>query len=127
MGFMVANLSTYCLGGIINKKGEQLDYLNIGFCSVATMVFVNQLQVLMEYRNFTRIIVLMTTISVCMFPLIINVNDKLETSHYFGVQWSVNCSSPIMILLVFLMSFVVVIPRFAYNCLHKTVWFPEFA
>ena len=94
MGFMVANLSTYCLGGIINKKGEQLDYLNIGFCSVATMVFVNQLQVLMEYRNFTRIIVLMTTISVCMFPLIINVNDKLETSHYFGVQWSVNCSSP---------------------------------
>ena len=91
------------------------------------MTFVNYFQSFLEFKNITWYVLATAIVQFVLIIIIINSNDKLPRSDYFGVQWSLVCSSPIMLMTIFLLTFIAVMPRFIYLSLHQIVWFPEYA
>ena len=76
-GFVIVNISLRCLSGIVNKNGETLDYFNIAFCCVASMITISYSQCMIEYKNHTQVTLLICSIQLALILIVINVNDKL--------------------------------------------------
>ena len=125
-GTLIYFISIYALGGIVNSDGHVNNYWNAGVCILATNIISHHIMMLNETRNFTWFNTLLYIFSFSCLFLTIFINDSIRTSVFYQNQWSFLLSTPLFYLTLFLLVFIVVIPRKIVHIMEHVFMHPEF-
>lgn len=125
-GALVFLLSIYALGGIMNSDGHVNNYWNAGVCIIVTNIISHHVMIVNETRNFTWFLTLIYVLSQCCLFLTILMNDSSKKSVFYRNQWSFLYSNPLFYLTLFLLVFIVAIPRKIVHIMEHVFAHPEF-
>lgn len=125
-GALVFSISVLCFGEIINSDGHVNNYWNAGVCILFTNIISHHIMIVGETRNFSWFLTLFYTFSICCLFLTIFMNDTMNTSVFYQNQWSFLFSTPLFYLTLFMLLFIVVIPRRIIHIFEHVFEHPEF-
>mmetsp|Transcript_23944 Transcript_23944/g.36671 ORF Transcript_23944/g.36671 Transcript_23944/m.36671 type:complete len:175 (+) Transcript_23944:3013-3537(+) len=127
MGIINYAVPAFCLSGAVDGSGRQLDLWNSAAASFIVSCIAYHVSIGFETRYIDKVTIFFQVISLLTIPFISYLNDALEESYYYKLQFDVLYQLPILWLVVVWVIFVAVIPRYVYLCLYYVVWYPEFA
>ena len=116
----------YTMGGAISSDGRTNDFWNSGVVCYTVNVMVHHVMMFAETREYNIIIIGSYFLSLGMFYLVINMNNVYSISVYQGNQFEMIFSSPITWIEVFLLCFIIYIPRHIHKAFQHVIWHPEF-
>lgn len=117
---------SYALGGILKADGLVNDYWNIGVCILFSNVVSNHVMMVNETRNYTWFLVVFYLFSIgCLF-LVVNMNDGAAASVFYKDHWTYYFRTPLFYLTLFLLVFIIVMPRRIIIIIEHVFARPEF-
>jgi hypothetical protein len=114
------------MSGIILETGQTNDYWNTGSVIFFSIITTHHFIIWSETRNHTWQTFWLYVYTFYRFLLTIQWNNNLVSSEYYKSQTSVLLQSPLTYLVVLLLTFVIVMPRFIWKTLDALVFHPEF-
>ena len=126
-GFATYAFCFYCLSGIVDKDGNINSFYNAGSACYCNLVVVHHLQIAIETRNWTFLIVFIYIANFGLYILTVFLNDSYAGGQYYRNQFSELFGRPLTYFALLLSASISTLPRLAWICLDRAIWRPEFA
>lgn len=120
-------IAAYTMNGIMGSNGQTNDVWNSGVSLVIALILTYHLTVCLEARSFNLLVVFFIVFSLQFLPWTVILNDSvLPYAPYYGNQGDL-FSQPLFLLVVFLNTCILLLPRFVWVLYTKVVQYPEFS